>query len=37
MSRRLDPSAAVLISQALALAGLLVLLPFLAVPAGPTC
>jgi drug/metabolite transporter (DMT)-like permease len=34
MSRRLDPSAAVLISQALALAGLLVLLPFLAVPAG---
>ena len=35
MSRRLDPSAAVLISQALALAGLLVLLPFLAVPVGP--
>jgi len=35
MSRRLDPSAAVLISQALALAGLLVLLPFVAVPAGP--
>jgi drug/metabolite transporter (DMT)-like permease len=34
MSRRLDPSAAVLISQALALAGLLVLFPFLAVPAG---
>ncbi len=34
MSRRLDPSAAVLISQAIALAGLLVLLPFLAVPAG---
>jgi drug/metabolite transporter (DMT)-like permease len=34
MSRRLDPSAAVLISQALALAGLLALLPFLAVPAG---
>jgi drug/metabolite transporter (DMT)-like permease len=35
MSRRLDPSAAVLISQALALAGLLVLFPFLAVPVGP--
>jgi drug/metabolite transporter (DMT)-like permease len=35
MSRRVDPSAVVLISQALALAGLLVLLPFLAVPAGP--
>jgi drug/metabolite transporter (DMT)-like permease len=35
MSRRLDPSAAVLISQALALAGLLVLFPFLTVPAGP--
>jgi drug/metabolite transporter (DMT)-like permease len=35
MSRRLDPSAVVLVSQALALAGLLVLLPFLAVPAGP--
>jgi len=35
MSRRLDPSGVVLISQALALAGLLVLLPFLAVPAGP--
>jgi drug/metabolite transporter (DMT)-like permease len=35
MSRRLDPSAAVLISQALALAGLLVLLPVLTVPAGP--
>jgi uncharacterized membrane protein len=34
MSRRLDPSATVLISQALALAGLLVLLPFLAVPVG---
>jgi drug/metabolite transporter (DMT)-like permease len=34
MSRRLDPSAAVLISQAMALAGLLVLLPFLTVPAG---
>jgi uncharacterized membrane protein len=34
MSRRLDPSAAVLISQAIALAGLLVLLPFLRVPAG---
>jgi drug/metabolite transporter (DMT)-like permease len=35
MSRRLDPTAVVLISQALALAGLLVLLPFLAIPAGP--
>ncbi|MGO8960313.1 MAG: EamA family transporter [Streptosporangiaceae bacterium] len=35
ISRRLDPSAAVLISQALALAGLVALLPFLAVPAGP--
>jgi drug/metabolite transporter (DMT)-like permease len=35
MSRRLDPSAAVLISQALALAGLLVLFPLLTVPAGP--
>jgi drug/metabolite transporter (DMT)-like permease len=34
MSRRLAPSAAVLISQAMALAGLLVLLPFLAVPVG---
>jgi drug/metabolite transporter (DMT)-like permease len=34
ISRRLDPSAAVLISQALALAGLLALLPFLRVPAG---
>jgi drug/metabolite transporter (DMT)-like permease len=34
MSRKLHPSAAVLISQALALAGLLVLLPFLHVPAG---
>jgi drug/metabolite transporter (DMT)-like permease len=34
MSRRLDPSAAVLISQAMALAGLLVLLPFLAAPPG---
>lgn len=34
MSRRLDPSAAVLISQAIALAGLLTLLPFLTVPAG---
>lgn len=34
MSRRLDPTAAVLISQAMALAGLLALLPFLAVPAG---
>jgi drug/metabolite transporter (DMT)-like permease len=35
ISRRLDPSAAVLISQALALAGLLALLPFMAVPVGP--
>ncbi len=35
ISRRLDPSAAVLLSQALALAGLLVLFPFLHVPAGP--
>ena len=34
MSRRLDPSVAVLISQAIALAGLLVLLPFLTVTAG---
>jgi drug/metabolite transporter (DMT)-like permease len=34
ISRRLRPSAAVLFSQAIALAGLLVLLPFLAVPAG---
>ncbi len=34
ISRRLDPSAAVLISQAIALAGLLALLPFLRVPAG---
>jgi drug/metabolite transporter (DMT)-like permease len=34
MSRKLHPSAAVLISQAVALAGLLVLLPFMAVPAG---
>jgi drug/metabolite transporter (DMT)-like permease len=34
MSRKLHPSAAVLISQALALAGLLVLLPFLRVPLG---
>jgi drug/metabolite transporter (DMT)-like permease len=34
MSRRLHPSAAVLISQAIALAGLLVLLPFLHVPPG---
>jgi len=34
ISRRLHPSAAVLISQALALAGLLALLPFLAGPAG---
>jgi drug/metabolite transporter (DMT)-like permease len=35
ISRRLDPSAAVLISQALALAGLLALLPFMTVPVGP--
>jgi drug/metabolite transporter (DMT)-like permease len=35
ISRKLHPSAAVLISQALALAGLLVLLPFFRVPAGP--
>ncbi len=34
MSRRLHPSAAVLISQAIALLGLLVLLPFLPVPGG---
>jgi uncharacterized membrane protein len=34
MSRKLHPSAAVLISQALALAGLLALLPFVPVPAG---
>jgi drug/metabolite transporter (DMT)-like permease len=34
MSRRLDPSAAVLISQAMALAGLLAMLPFLSAPAG---
>jgi drug/metabolite transporter (DMT)-like permease len=34
ISRRLDPSAAVLISQALALAGLLAFLPFLRVPVG---
>ncbi len=34
MSRRLDSSAAVLISQAMALAGLLVLLPFLTAPTG---
>jgi drug/metabolite transporter (DMT)-like permease len=34
ISRRLDPSAAVLISQALALAGLVALLPFLRVPTG---
>jgi drug/metabolite transporter (DMT)-like permease len=34
ISRRLHPSAAVLISQAIALAGLLVLLPFFRVPAG---
>jgi len=35
ISRRLDASAAVLISQALALAGLLALLPFLSFLAGP--
>ena len=35
ISRRLDSSAAVLISQALALAGLIALLPFMAVPVGP--
>jgi drug/metabolite transporter (DMT)-like permease len=34
MSRRIDASAAVLISQALALTGLIALLPFMAVPAG---
>jgi uncharacterized membrane protein len=34
ISRRLDPTAAVLVSQALALAGLLVLLPFMHVPIG---
>jgi drug/metabolite transporter (DMT)-like permease len=34
ISRKLHPSAAVLISQAIALAGLLVLLPFFRVPAG---
>jgi drug/metabolite transporter (DMT)-like permease len=34
MSRRLHPSAAVLISQAIALAGLVSLLPFFAVPGG---
>jgi drug/metabolite transporter (DMT)-like permease len=34
ISRKLHPSAAVLVSQALALAGLLVLLPFLTVPSG---
>lgn len=34
LSRRFDPSAAVLLSQAIALAGLLVLLPFLSVPIG---
>lgn len=34
ISRKLDASAAVFISQALALCGLLVLLPFLHVPAG---
>ncbi len=35
ISRRLDSSAVVLISQALALAGLIALLPFMAVPVGP--
>ena len=35
ISRRLDASAAVLISQALALAGLLALLPFLSIRGGP--
>jgi len=35
ISRRLDASAAVLISQALALAGLLALLPFVRIPTGP--
>jgi uncharacterized membrane protein len=35
ISRRLDPSAVVLISQALALAGLLALLPIASVPTGP--
>jgi drug/metabolite transporter (DMT)-like permease len=35
ISRRLDASAAVLISQAVALAGLLVLLPFVHLMAGP--
>ena len=34
ISRRLNPSAAVLISQAIALVGLLALLPFLRVPTG---
>ncbi len=34
ISRKLHPSAAVLISQAIALAGLVLLLPFLAVPGG---
>jgi len=34
ISRRVHPSAAVLISQAIALAGLLALLPFFAVPGG---
>jgi drug/metabolite transporter (DMT)-like permease len=35
ISRRLDSSAAVLISQAIALAGLLALLPFMRLTAGP--
>jgi drug/metabolite transporter (DMT)-like permease len=35
ISRRLDPAVAVLVSQALALAGLLALLPFIRVPTGP--
>ena len=34
MSRRLHPSAAVLISQAIALLGLLAALPFVPVPGG---
>ena len=34
ISRRVHPSAAVLISQAIAMAGLIALLPFVAVPGG---
>jgi drug/metabolite transporter (DMT)-like permease len=34
MSRKLSPAAAVLISQALAFAGLIALLPFVAIPSG---